>query len=327
MKKLKFMITTLALASISLLSCEKLDNLIPENKGRLNVHLTDAPFPIDLIGSTQVTIDGVEIRKKIEHENGAEMDSFLVVSNETANFNLLELTNGVSELLATIDLDPGYYDMIRLHVVDATITMKDGTTFDLDIPSGDASGLKILLQPAVYIEAGKIADVLLDFDVSRSFIVKGNIKGKINGFIFKPVVRAIFMKYAGSIEGQVTDTSGVPIENAMVQVFIPDDDGEIDEEDPEEGNENGEMKSGKKDKDNGKDDDCDKGPVSSFTDESGQYKIIGLPEGTYTMVCSYEGFLSDTITGVVVSAEAETTVNFELQANQEVENELSSFYQ
>lgn len=52
--------------------------------------------------------------------------------------NLLELTNGVTELIA--DLEVGTYDEIRLHAVDAKVTLKDGLDYYLKIPSGSCSG-------------------------------------------------------------------------------------------------------------------------------------------------------------------------------------------
>lgn len=306
MRHLKLMITFFALSAIVLVSCNNEESLIPDDKGRLNVHITDAPFPIDLVGSTEVTIDRVEVRKQAEAGMDEDQDSFIIVSNETVTINLLDLTNGITVLMGSVDLDPGYYDQIRLHVVDAAITLKDGSRFDLKVPSGNASGLKIKIQPSVYIEAEQSSDVLLDFDLSRSFVVNGKIDGKINGFNFKPVVRGIYMKHAGSVEGTVTDTTGNPIKNAMVQVFIP---GEND--DNEEGEDENSMISGSSD------DDGDKGPVSSFTGENGAYKIIGLPVGIYTVVCTHDEFVSDTLTMVSVGTEAETIVNFELIPDEE----------
>ena len=313
MRHLKLIITVFALSALALVSCNNDENLIPDDKGRLNVHITDAPFPIGLVGSTEVTIDRVEVRKQAEAGMDEDQDSFIIISSETVTIDLLNLTNGVTELMGSVDLDPGYYDQIRLHVVDATVTLKDGSTFDLKVPSGSTSGLKIKIQPSVYVEAGKSSDVLLDFDLSRSFVVKGKIDGKISGFNFKPVVRGIYLKHAGSVEGTVTDTTGTPIENAMVQIFVPgeNEDGEDDDS----------MKSGSSD-DDGEDEDGDKGPVSSFTDANGTYKIIGLPAGTYTVVCTHDEFVSDTITNVAVSVESETVVNFELLPDEdEVEDD------
>ncbi|MBN2635417.1 MAG: DUF4382 domain-containing protein, partial [Prolixibacteraceae bacterium] len=282
MRKLKILIVGLLVSSLAFVSCTNEENIsIEEGKGRINVLLTDAPYPIELISNTYVTIDKVEIRKKTEAEMDEEKDSFIVLNEENMVIDLLELTNGITEEIAAAELEAGYYDMIRLHVVDATVVLNDGSEFDLKVPSGSSSGLKIKIQPEIHLEEGQTSDVLLDFDVSRSFVVKGPIDN-INGFNFKPVVRGVYMGAAGRIEGNVTDTLATPLEDAMIKAWMP---GET------EG------------------DSLDY--VSSFTDELGDYKIIGLKEGTYTVVCEMEGYENDTLKDVIVTAGESVSADFE----------------
>jgi len=284
MRKLKIFIVGILASSMAFVSCNNEENIsIEEGKGRINVLLTDAPYPIELISNTYVTIDKVEIRKKTEAEMDEEKDSFIVLSEENMVIDLLELTNGITEEIAAAELEAGYYDMIRLHVVDATVVLTDGSEFDLKVPSGSSSGLKIKIQPEIHLEEGQTSDVLLDFDVSRSFVVKGPLDN-INGFNFKPVVRGVYMGAAGRIEGNVTDTLATPLEDAMIKAWMP---GET------EG------------------DSLDY--VSSFTDELGDYKMIGLKEGTYTVVCEMEGYENDTLKNVTVTAGEAVSADFELK--------------
>ena len=272
------------MGSLAFVSCNNNDEGVSEEgKGTINIHLTDSPYPVGLISHTYVTIDKVEIRKKLETDMNESTDSFIVLSVENMEIDLLELTNGITEQIASAELEAGYYDMIRLHVVDANVVLKDGSDFDLKIPSGSTSGLKIKIQPEIYLEEGQTSDVLLDFDVSKSFIIKGNVNN-ITGFNFKPVVRGVYMGAAGSIKGNVTDTLGVPLEDVMIQAWASD---EMEADSSEF--------------------------VSSFTDEVGDFKIIGLKEGTYTVVCEMEGYESDTVKDVSVSAGKTTTADFELK--------------
>lgn len=274
----------MAVSSLAFVSCTNEENIsIEEGKGRINVLLTDAPYPIELISNTYVTIDKVEIRKKTEAGMEEEKDSFIVLSEENMVIDLLELTNGITEEIAAAELEAGYYDMIRLHVVDATVVLNNGSEFDLKVPSGSSSGLKVKIQPEIHLEEGQTSDVLLDFDVSRSFVVKGPLDN-INGFNFKPVVRGVYMGAAGRIEGNVTDTLAAPLEDAMIKAWMP---GET------EG------------------DSIDY--ISSFTDELGDYKIIGLKEGTYTVVCEMEGYENDTLKDVIVTAGESVSADFELK--------------
>lgn len=303
MKHLKLVIPGFILSVFLFAGCNMDENVLPENKGRINVHLTDSPFPIKLINSALVTIDKVEIRKRLETDLNGTSDTFIVLSEEEMQINLLELTNGITEEIATADLEPGTYDQIRLHVVDATILLNDGTTFDLKVPSGYTSGLKIKIKPAIYLGEGQTSDVLLDFDVSKSFVVKGKIGGHINGFNFKPVVRAVYMGAAGRIEGNVSDITGTVLENAMVKALKPDDEMENESND------------GLEESDDEENDDSH--IVSSFSDVAGNYKLIGLPEGIYSVVCELEGYENDTIKDVTVTAGNATTVNFQLEKKTE----------
>lgn len=289
MKHLKLFAGLVILSVITLVSCTKEDNLIPEGKGRLNVYLTDSPFPIGLVENTFVTIDRVEVRQRIETEDGDDKESFIVIAEGIMEFDLLKLTNGITAPLATADLEPGYYDMIRLRVVDAKVVLTDGTVHDMKVPSGSTSGLKIKIKPVIHIGQGQTSDVLLDFDISKSFVARGNMKsGQILGFIFKPVVRGIYMGAAGRIQGRVTDAQGQPLENAWVKLLLPGNSSESEETSE------------------------DNVLVSAYTDVSGNYKLIGLPEGIYSMECELDGFESLSIEGIEVTAGILTTVNFTL---------------
>ena len=140
-------------------------------------------------------------------------DNFFVINlEENSTFNLLELSNGITTIIGEAEIPTGEYNEIRLHIVDAGIVLTDGTVFDLKVPSGDTSGLKIKIRPSLFIVNDAVSEVLLDFDVSRSFKSKGNFKDnkgkkKVNGFNFKPVVRAVNLTEAGEISGLVTDAA------------------------------------------------------------------------------------------------------------------------
>ena len=249
------------------------------------------PISIGLVEHAYVTIDKVEIRQCIEAEGEEDEGSFIVISGGAMEFDLLQLTNGITTQLAMADLEPGSYDMIRLHVVDARIVLTDGNDYDLKVPSGSSSGLKIKVEPAISIGEGQTSDVLLDFDISKSFVAKGNAKGgQILGFNFKPVVRGIYMGAAGRIQGRVTGAGGEPLENAWVKLLVPVT-GTAST--TEEG-------------------DGEDVLVSAYTDASGNYKLIGLPEGTYSMECELEGFSSLITEEIEVKAGILTTVNFTL---------------
>ncbi|WP_167610068.1 DUF4382 domain-containing protein [Maribellus sediminis] len=281
MKRIGFVLMILVLGTALMLSCSKDDTVnYTEGKGKVNIYLTDAPFPINLVSKTVVTIDKVEIRKQESDTTGAE---FITLTDEPMEVDLLTLSNGVTELLASVELEAGSYDQIRMHVSKSSVYMNDDTKFDLKVPSGSSSGLKIKIEPAIEISEGQNADVLLDFDVSKSFVAKGNWKkGNIIGFNFKPVIRCVLLDMAGRIEGTVLDTANTALENASVKVWM----------------ETEEM--------------TDSLITSAFTNPDGKYQIIGILAGNYYMTTELDSFTTDTVFNVSVTAGESTQVDFML---------------
>ncbi|MDF1548278.1 MAG: DUF4382 domain-containing protein [Bacteroidales bacterium] len=249
--------------------------------GILHVQITDAPFPTDLVEEANVTISKVEARQRIEETDTTPATaSFITLSEEEFSFNLLELTNGVTEDIANAEVPSGTYDLVRLHITSASVLLKDGRTFDLKIPSGSSSGLKIFIKPAIVVAGGLSADLLLDFDVSRSFVAQGSLSKpeKIHGFIFKPVIKASNKSYTGSIKGVVTDTVSVGIDGAQVSIFA-----------------------------------ADTLNTTTFTDTIGNYMVLGLEAGTYKVTVDAGGYVSKSVDNVAVIAANATILDFELK--------------
>lgn len=283
MKKTRFILTTIVLGLFLMVACNNDNDMQPitDGYGKINVYLTDAPFPIDLVSQTIVTIDSVEIRKQGSDTTDA---SFTTILEDDFEIDLLTLSNGITEQLAAVELEAGSYDMMRMYVSESTVILEDGTEFDLKIPSGSSSGLKVKIEPALTVNSGETTDVLLDFDVSKSFVVKGNWKGgDIKGFNFKPVVRCVLLDRAGRIEGTVSDTANVLLPNSAVNLWTEvntmDEDSLI---------------------------------TTTFTDPMGEYQIIGIPEGTYYMIAEQDSFVTDTIWDVEVLKGTSTQINFML---------------
>ncbi|MEE8437671.1 MAG: DUF4382 domain-containing protein, partial [Candidatus Neomarinimicrobiota bacterium] len=180
-------------------------------KGTLSIEIADDPFPSDLVDSANVVVSEIKIR-------GA--DSTLTLTQIPQEINLLDLRNGVTANLVTLEIPANTYDRVSLIISRAWIKMKDGTEYSLKIPSGAQTGLKINIDPAIVVESGLTSDLLLDFDVSKSFVVQGNINtpAGIKGFIFKPVLRAQNLSFAGSLSGIVLDTLSQAIGNALVWI-------------------------------------------------------------------------------------------------------------
>ena len=71
------------------------------------------------------------------------------------------------------------------------------------------------------VDGGLTSELLLDFDLSKSFVMRGNLDkpSGIIGFIFKPVIKAVNNTTAGRLEGLVTDTAKIKIKEIKTGKF------------------------------------------------------------------------------------------------------------
>lgn len=249
-----------------------------EGPGKLVVKVTDDPFNIDYVESAMVTITKIEIKKAGDGESDG--NQFLVISEDTVTFDLLTLRNGITEEIANIDIPQGDYDQVRLYVDQASLKIKgQPNAYTVKVPSGKQTGIKIFIKPSLSVSGGLTSELLLDFDLSKSFVMRGNMahSAGVNGFIFKPVIKAANNSTAGRIEGHVADTANkIMIENAKVWVMV------------------------------------DTLVATAFTDATGYYAFIGMPAGDYTVFANKEDIVNvvdyDTVSYPVVVVPANRTV-------------------
>lgn len=249
--------------------------------GQLTVKMTDAPFPTDLVSEANVTITKIEARQK-GGDNGG--NPFVIIMETEVSANLLDLTNGVTENLASVEIPAGSYDLVRVYVSDASVTLKDGTTFDLKVPSGSQSGIKVFIKPAIEVAGGLTSELLLDFDVASSFKAQGNIStpAGVSGFIFSPVIKASNESFAGRLTGKVTaevDGEAVGVEGAQVSVYA-----------------------------------ADTLNTTTFAEPDGSYTVLGLHAGMYDLVIEADGYEASSVDDVEIVAANATTTDVELTA-------------
>lgn len=214
--------------------------------------ITDSPFPIDLIDEANVTITKVEVRNADESEEGP----FLTLFEGSREFNLIELRNGVMEELVDMEIPSGNYNLIRIYVENASIAVKDYDTYSVKVPSGSQTGVKVFIEPSLKVTGGLTSEVLLDFSLDKSFVLKGNMDtpAGIKGFNFKPVIRAVNNTTAGTVQGIVTDADSAPLEGVTVSIAQ------------------------------------EEVISTAFTNEEGFYAMPGIPAGLYSISAELEGY-------------------------------------
>jgi hypothetical protein len=192
--------------------------------GTLSVRLTDAPFPFSQVASVDVFVVRVDAKQASTTDDEAadenNRDGWTTIATPNALINLLDLGAGKTMNLGATTLPTGNYQSFRL-ILDtdqSSITLKDGTKPQIFFPSAAHSGIKVNLdQPIQLTEDGSV--MTLDFDIGRSFVMRGN--NPANGFNFKPVIHAVAQDITGSVTGSVhaNTTTGAAVPNATVEVL------------------------------------------------------------------------------------------------------------
>ncbi len=272
MKRLFFTLLSTVLVLI-FAGCNKTTD---SGNGRLIIKVTDAPFPISYIESASVTITKVEFRKA--GDGISDGNPFSVLWEGSAEFNLLELRNGIVAELLDLEIPAGEYNLIRLYVEEAHLKIKDGGDFNVKVPGGRQTGIKIFIKPGLIVEGGLTSELLLDFDLSGSFVLRGNMErpAGIKGFLFKPVIRAVNYSTAGRLEGKVTEKNNAKIKSASIIVKQ------------------------------------DTVVASAIADTMGYYAIIGLPSGNYSVLAAKENFDTVKVDDVKITNGNRTILNFVL---------------
>lgn len=161
---------------------------VESGTGTLSVNLTDAPLDLANVQSVMVTLTGVIVYPMETLDSSvtdpAETDLRpIVLLTHPATFDLLTLTGGVTELLASGEVPAGDYEKIRLEVSEASLIYKDGTTAPLKIESN-----KVDVPIPFHILQGEETELTLDFDAEASVQVNETGNDKL---ILRPVVTPV----------------------------------------------------------------------------------------------------------------------------------------
>jgi hypothetical protein len=262
-----FLLAVSLAAVVAAAGCSDSD---PET-GVVAVHLSDAPYPFHLIASAEVTLEALEA-----HVRGEGDAEFRVLDETPRTIDLLELRNGVTELLVEAPVPAGFVDQLRLRIGNARVTLTDGRQFDLETPSGASSGIKVFLEPQAEVAAGLTTELLLDFDVSESFRcipAAPNRPEDITEFQFHPTLRAANLAETGTIAGRVMGNGGTPLDtsddepvvDATVRVLL---EGQV---------------------------------LTTVTDADGEFRVMGVPAGAKTVVVSAAGHVEASLAVTIVA--------------------------
>ena len=259
-----------------------------ESTGTLSLSVTDAPFDHALVEEAIVNVDQIRIHVDADSESGFRT----IYDGDPIALSLLDLTNGVTQALVAADVPAASYRQLRLHVESGYLRLINGNEYrteddTLKLSSQGTSGFKVFVDPPVIVQAGFSADLLLDFDLTKTFKpVPANDPLNATSFKLHPVIRAANLSEAGEIRGVVTTDDGaggfVAVADATVHILPP---GETD---------------------------LDNSLASTATGASGMYAVLGLAAGEYDVVATKDD-LQDRLEGVIVTVGSVSTADLVLE--------------
>lgn len=172
-------------------------NPADSGNGRMKIYMVDSPSSFD---SVVVCVSRVEVHSA----TGDSSSGWFTINDSLRYFDLLLLTNGASVVLGDTSLPAGHYTQIRLILGTGSYIVVSGVRYDLTVPSGLETGIKLTHQ--FTIESGKVYELMLDFDVESSIVITGN-----GDYQLKPTIRIIPVELSGSISGQIMPLDSEPV--------------------------------------------------------------------------------------------------------------------
>ncbi|RSK23807.1 DUF4382 domain-containing protein [Hymenobacter metallilatus] len=232
---------TYALLSAPLLFAACNNDNDSSDSSKLEVRLMDAPGDF-----RAVILDVRQIEVHTREESNP--DGWQILPFQMQAINVLEYVNGRSALLVSTDFEPGDLKEVRLILgPDSYVIGRDGQRYDLKTPSGQTSGIKLKLDKAT-LRARETYQLLLDFDVAKSIVERGNWKpgnDKKERYLLKPVIRVVAQDIKGGLRGSVTPAATLPqILAIRSSLTLPD-------------------------------------TFSTSADATGAFQLSGIPSGTY----------------------------------------------
>ncbi len=254
--------------------------------GTLELIATDSPLDHSLVQSA--SIDFVKIRV---HRNANAQSGFVTVyDGPPFTIQLDALRNGITRGLASGVLEAGTYSQVRLHLSGARLELKNGNVYStadgtLKLTSQSTSGYKVFLSPPVEVPPNGVATVLLDIDLTKSFVpIPANDPENAREYHLQPVLRAVAMEGTGELRVTVLEDVGgvlVGVADATVYVLPPG------EQDPANS------------------------VASTATDADGSGAVLALLPGSYDVLATM-GTRSDRENAVSISAGAVTSIELVL---------------
>lgn len=208
--------------------------------------------------------------ERVEVNREGSSEGWVTLNEPQQEYDLLKLTNGATTVIGSSELEAGTYPQIRL------VLSRNGHSVvvdgnEYDMKVPSGSETGIKLNINAEIEPDIEYVLLLDFEASRS-VKKAGASGM---YLLRPVIDAKEKAITGNIAGTVDPVDSQPVVYALTTSSTPDT------------------------------------LASTVADTtSGDFKLIGLEEGTYDVSVNprNDSYSTTTVQDVSVTAESTTEV-------------------
>jgi len=193
-------------------------------QGLTRVFLTDAPFPLETVGTVEVYV--VEISASTDPDSTAGWDSWTSLATTMQRFDLVQLQQSNLALVGDLVLQSDVYRSLRVTIDSdsSIVTHEDGAEAKVLWPyNGPGPVFAYLPAPIVVPDSG--ASIVIDFDLGQSLV--SGLGDTLHDFLFTPRVRAVDGPTTGSISGTIlgdSDGDGIaePVRHARISAHFGD---------------------------------------------------------------------------------------------------------
>lgn len=225
MSRLSFGLLAAVATAVTAIACYQDEAAAPNNVQRraTRVLITDAPFPFDTVESVDIYFISISASTQPDTSGSADSLQWVPIVEPHRQINLLSLQRGTTSLLGEKEIPADQYKAVRviIDVDSSAIRFKGGSQAVVRWGGSGRQALHTFVEAAMDVPL-EGADIVLDFDVGRSFAYDNLGDG---AFDFFPWIRAVNEAATGSISGTVSrDTSGGggpagPVANATVSAW------------------------------------------------------------------------------------------------------------
>ncbi len=190
---------TLLMLAVLGTACYKDDSSGPANRRPMaKVLLTDSPFPYDTVDRVDIYVVSISASTQSDTATSADSMSWVTITAPHRTFNLLDLQQGTTALVGEGELPADQYRAVRLVInTDSSAVIGVGGSPRLVHWNGPAiQAIHAFVEnPVAVPEQG--AEIVIDFDVGRSFHYNDLDDGYFNFFPWIRAVNKAFVRHSG----------------------------------------------------------------------------------------------------------------------------------